>query len=101
MDKTTSTHNWSKRIALALDRLNKDCNTTAGLEAVLRVAVGAHVLLRCNINTGLGLVNGAIGTVVSITQQKITVKFDNMEEQYEVEVVRSRFLLMRSIFIYK
>ena len=43
-----------------MKRLNHDCNLTAGLEAVLQVAVGAHVMLCRNIHTSKGLVNGAV-----------------------------------------
>ena len=84
-----------------LKRLNKDCNLTAGLEAVLNIAVGARVMLRRNINTSLGLVNGAIGSVVAIGTHKITVKFDHMSAEYEVEKVKSRFLVMRRVYVYR
>ena len=47
-------------------KLNSDCNMTARLEAVLQVAVGAGVMLRRNIDTTTGLVNGAVGTVLSM-----------------------------------
>ena len=43
-----------------MKKLNTDCNLTAGLEAVLQVAVGARVMLRRNIDTSIGLVNGAL-----------------------------------------
>ena len=37
-----------------LKRLNKDCNITAGLEAVLHIAVGARVML-CRNTIKLGV----------------------------------------------
>ena len=35
VDKTASTHNWSKKAAESIEELNKDCNMTAGLQAKL------------------------------------------------------------------
>ena len=62
MGETKSSNKWHKKVAEQLDKLNKDCNKTAGLQAVVKVAVGAHVTLERNIDTKRGLVNGAIGT---------------------------------------
>ena len=70
-----------------LNKLNSDCNMTAGLEAKLSLAVGARVMLRCNIDTKAGLVNGAIGSVVSIAVNCVTVQFDHMSQPYNVEMV--------------
>ena len=53
---------------------------TAGLEAKLLLANSARVMLRCNIDTKQGLVNGAIGTVLSITKERVKVKFDHITE---------------------
>ena len=66
VDETRGTFKWSKKATQAMEKLNNDCNLTAGLEAVLKVAVGARVMLRRNTDTGSGLVNGALGTVISI-----------------------------------
>ena len=61
-------------------------NNTAGLEAVLTLAVGARVMLRRNVNVKSGLVNGAIGTVVAISPTCIAVKFDHLTDTRRREV---------------
>ncbi len=88
IDETSSASKWSKKAANALSKANKDCNLTAGLEAKLTLAVGARVMLRRNIDTKNGLVNGSIGTVTEIKSNSITVKFDHIADPYCVE--RSR-----------
>ena len=70
----------TKKVIEHLDKLNADCNMTAGLEAKLSLAVGAQVMLRRNIDTKTGLFNGAIGTVLSIAAQHVIVQFDNIAE---------------------
>ena len=40
-------------------------------------------------DTETGLINGAIGTVLSISVNHVTVQFDHMSEPYDVEMVRS------------
>ena len=76
VDETLSTYKKSKKAKEALHKMNRDCNLTAGLEAVLKVAVGARVMLRKNINTCTGLVNGAVGTVIASKAHHITVQFE-------------------------
>ena len=44
IDETKSNQQWSKKAQTQLERLNKDCNLTAGLEAVLYLAEGARVI---------------------------------------------------------
>ena len=78
-----------------MKKLNCDCNLTVGLEAVLQVAVGAHVMLRRNIETSTGLVNGAMATVISITAHHIAVQFDNAPEAYHMEKVKSKCDVMK------
>jgi len=58
-------------------------------------------MLRRNLNIKHGLVNSSIGTVIVITSQFITVKFDQVSEPYLIEKVRSKFTLMKSFFVYR
>ena len=44
-------------------------------------------MLHSNIDTKAGLVNGAIGTVLAITSKRVSVKFDNIDEPFNVEKV--------------
>ena len=82
IDETCGTRKWTKTASDQLKKLNKDCNLTAGLEAELTIAIGARVMLRRNLDTKKGLVNGAIGTVTAITSQKVMVKFDCIQLVY-------------------
>ena len=101
IDETTSTHQWGKKANEQLKKLDKDCNLTAGLKHQLEVAVGARVMLRRNIDTKSGLVNGAIGTVVDITFQHISVLFDHMSEPFKVKKIRSKFMVMKNFYVFR
>ena len=41
VDETISIRKWNKKASEQLEKLNSDCNKTAGLEAKLSLAVGA------------------------------------------------------------
>ena len=101
IDEASAPFKWNKKAQQYLKLLNKDCNMTAGLEQVLNLAVGARVMLRRNINTEYGLVNGAIGTVLAITSASVTVKFDNIPEPYEVTKIKSRFCVLKHFYIHR
>ena len=55
-DEGCSSIKFNKKAAEKLEKLNLDCSRTAGLEAVLTVAIGARVMLRRNIDVTMGLV---------------------------------------------
>ena len=101
VDETAGTRKWNKKASEHLEKLNNDSNMTAGLEARLSLAVGARVMLRRNIDTKIGLVNGAIGTVLSIAVNHVAVQFDHIVEPYNVEMVKSRFMVMRNFYVYR
>jgi len=96
IDETTVTRKWNKKASDTLKKLNKDSNLIAGLKAELVVAVGAKVMLRQNIDTKHGLVNGSIGTVTAITSQHVTVKFDHISKPCPIERVGSRLMLIEN-----
>ena len=101
VDETASTRKWSKKAADQLEKLNNDCNRTAGLETKLELAVGARVMLRQNIDIKAGLVNVIIGTVCSLSSSCVTVQFDHIAEPYDVQHVKSKFMLMKSFYVYR
>ena len=95
VDDTASNQHWSKKATQELERLNKDCNLTAGLERTLRVPEGARVMLRRNICTKSGLVNGSLGTVAKVKSKRLMVKFDHLPEPVEINRVRSKFQVLK------
>lgn len=70
---------------IALSSLSGKRAETGGLHSVLKLAVGARVMLTVNVDVSDGLVNGARGEVVRIVSNSqhvvttVLVKFDNPE----------------------
>ena len=101
VDETITIRKWNKKASEQLDKLNSDCNKTAGLEAKLSLAVGARVMLRRNLDTKSGLVNGAMGTVMCITSQHVTVQFDHITQPCNIEMVKSKFMVIENNYVYR
>ena len=101
IEETAGNRKMTKKVIEHLDKLNTDCNMTAGLEVKLSLAVDARVMLRCNIDTNAGLVNGAIGTVLSVAAQYVTVQFDNVSVPSKIEKVKSRFIVFKNVYVYR
>ena len=58
-------------------------------------------MLRRNLSTNEGLVNGATGTVMEISSKHVTVKFDNITEPYQVSRITSRFCIQNKFYIHR
>uniref|UniRef100_A0A1X7V097 OTU domain-containing protein n=1 Tax=Amphimedon queenslandica TaxID=400682 RepID=A0A1X7V097_AMPQE len=58
-------------------------------------------MLRCNIDVTVGLVNGAIGTVMGIYATLISIKFDHIDVPCDIERVTSRFMLSKNLYIHR
>ena len=93
-DEGGSSIKFNKKAAEKLGILNLDCSRTAGLEAVFTLAIGARVMLRRNIDVTMGLVNGAMDTVVGIYLTHVLIKFDHIDKPCQIENIK-KFMLMK------
>ena len=49
----------------------------------------------------VGLVNGAIGTVMGIYSTRISIKFDHIDVPCDIERVTTRFILSQNLYIHR
>ena len=100
IDEGAASTKWNKRAAERLKQMNRESNLTAGLEALLHLANGCRVMLRRNLSTEDGPVNGAIGTVLSVssTSACVIVKFDNIEDP--VSIMRI-FCALKQFYVHR
>uniref|UniRef100_A0A1X7U3C9 DNA helicase Pif1-like 2B domain-containing protein n=1 Tax=Amphimedon queenslandica TaxID=400682 RepID=A0A1X7U3C9_AMPQE len=101
VDESGSTAKFDKKTRKKLEKLKDQRSKTAGLETVLSLAVGCRVMLRRNIDVTVGLVNGAIATVMGIHATRISIKFDHIVVPCDVERVTSRFMLSKNLYIHR
>ena len=58
-------------------------------------------MLRRNIDVTVGLVNGAIDTVLGIYSTCISIKFDHIDVPCDIERVTTRFMLSKNLYIHR
>ncbi|EZA51128.1 ATP-dependent DNA helicase PIF1, partial [Ooceraea biroi] len=63
---------------------DEDSSRTAGLVRIITVKVGARVMIRKNIDISLGLVNGTIGTIISLIIIRSAI--DNKVEKIKIRM---------------
>ncbi|XP_043271252.1 uncharacterized protein [Venturia canescens] len=93
------------RVTKILQRWEDDISQTAGLARVIPVKIGAKVMLRRNIDVTVGLVNGTIGEVLSVSEsleknliEKVTIKLAN-GAQYSIERVSIKFEVIDGVYV--
>ncbi|CAK1598256.1 unnamed protein product [Parnassius mnemosyne] len=94
-----------KKAANILSSIEEDASRSAGLPKIIKIKVGVKVMLRRNIDVTLGLVNGAIGTVKSISKsiESNQIQFINIDfatgTEYAIERIKVKFLISDKAFV--
>lgn len=93
-----------KKVEKALSKVNEDSSQTAGLEYKVTVKIGCKIMLRRNIDVTLGLVNGSIGNIMSITPNPDNPSFPRSIKilfahglLHDLEPVKTKFNLMSTL----
>ena len=91
-----------QKVSKKLVEYTKDSSLTAWLEKLVIIKLGCKIMLRPNIDIGVGLVNGATGIVTSLNKTNIvdsvTIKFDSGKE-HVLEKVNSKFQILNKAFV--
>ena len=85
---------------------DEDCSRSGGLPKIITVKIGAKVMITKNIDVSLGLVNGTIATISSVSRninnkndiEKLSITLSS-KEQYIIERANVKFQLMDKAFI--
>lgn len=84
--------------------LNEDDDNHCGIERVIKVKIGAKIMIRRNIDVSIGLVNGTIGKITSFKKDKngavthINIKLKT-DEEYSIEPIEYKFIIKDNIYI--
>ncbi|XP_074111642.1 uncharacterized protein LOC141535587 [Cotesia typhae] len=94
-----------KKVSETLNKIEDNASQSAGLAKTITIKIGAKVMLRRNIDVTLGLVNGAIGTVKSVSKsidgseiKAINIDF-GADTEYAIEKIKVKFQLFERAFV--
>lgn len=87
-----------------LKLLNDDEDNFCGIDRIITIKIGSKVMIRRNIDVSIGLVNGTIGTVVSVSKDRSTeittirIVLQSGKE-YDISRLEYKFIIMDKISI--
>ena len=92
------------KVTKLLNKYEEDHSRTAGLAKSITIKIGTRIMIRRNIDVTLGLVNGTIGTIISVTRSidkkgdidKITIVVPGGKE-CAIERVSVKFEVMEKV----
>ncbi|XP_034952424.1 ATP-dependent DNA helicase PIF1-like [Chelonus insularis] len=98
--------NFAKKRSTLWKKLENDDTRTAGLAKNIVVIIGAKIMIRRNIDVTLGLVHGAIGTIMSVSKSinacedniSITIKL-NDENKCTIQRMSAKFQIMNDAYV--
>ena len=47
------------------------------------------------------MVNGALGTILSVSTDKVAVQFDHVSAPYDVERKKNRFMVLKNLYVHR
>ena len=74
------------------------CHNLGGLIEPLKPPLATDLV---HVDTKVGPVNIVTGTVCAISASCITIQFDHINELYDVEMVKSRYMVMTKYCMHK
>ncbi|XP_044005441.1 uncharacterized protein LOC122850347 [Aphidius gifuensis] len=97
---------YKKKAEKDLLKNEHDASRSAGLAKNITIKIGSKIMIKRNIDYTLGLVNGALGTVLSVsksndgkTLQSIVVKLTKGDRECVVERIDVKFQLSDEVYV--